>query len=443
MAGLTPTEAAVDNALIDFATLIEHMLDNGTEVTNPLSDDLDALLTATTYPGSESLRATAINSRLSYSNLIREQARAGYATLIRAYLRVAGYPNVSWPSTRGHKLFRDWWIANSKLIQDRSVSYDTSANQAGTGTPTVRRLTVDEDGYDLEAVWPTTTYIEAIQVQPETNVGEETLRLYLPSGMDLFSPRIAGEENGDGKSRTYTLVNSDSEIQDHSFGLGVATAGSAPASSGRWTDNAGDFITSVTVVDAGFRQSTEERRNYNANTSRPQTPCLNVADEIDIQQDLPSVSFTEAYDAGYWVKRTGTITGNVNLDVGDITVTQSIAGLSLNTWTFVGLPLTASNWGRNISGDDPKFRIYTDTLSISSGTLLIDTAVFRPMVWHNGTKWHIQPGATVIGEDFTDDYTDAISTDSVVARHMSFSFPPQYQIPSGGTPSARLSESGI
>lgn len=445
---LIPDPSELDEDLIRAAELLEHLFENATDIANDLNTDLNAILANSTWPGCETFRNRAINSRLSYSRLLSGLIRSLFDPIFLGYLRVAKKNATQINLTT----FRDvvqYFLDTSRVIQRRNPTFDSSVSKTGTGDPSYRRLTVDENGQVIESLFPASTYITAKTVSPNVNRFEEILEFRTESRIDLFSQKIAAESNGDGKKRTYTQKNGDhSSMTDLSFEFaGAATSAGSLSSIGRWKDElASDAsINVIAIIDDGYRQSTREKQLKDADDTAPTKQCMRiVSNDIDISQPLPNLSDNTAYDAGIWIRDpNGTATGTFSITIGGATtVNQNVASLVSNTWTLVALPLTADNWSKTLKTDNARYRIHTSSIA---NTLEIDAAFFHPMLKHNATRWTVLPATTPVGEDYEASFDDTISTDSVVQKLLSLGYPNQdYYLPSAASPSpSELSEAGI
>lgn len=437
-----PSDSDLDDALERSVKVLEGIYDAVTADTDPLVDNVSAILSNVTYPGSAGVRQGAVRSRLGMEAFLLSVGRAMLDPIFAGYLLLA--ESEFQDPISGHADLLKYFDDNSKDVDGRTLTVG-SISDSGTGNPVYQILRHDQYDYPIECVWPETVDVEALVVQPSSNAGEETLRIFNPPRIDIFS-LTESEDRGNGAILPYELNNSDGPIlRDASFEFNraAATAGNL-TSLGAWKDSDGTNLAKLAVVNDGYRQSVRERALAQLSSSNPTKQCLEIdaaqGDLTGIFQRLPDVDFNTPYHAGVWICRKSSATGDFILTVGNYSITVDISTLTNDVWTFVGFDPTDStlrskHWPDNfVTGDDPKFQIETSSLAV--GALRIDTAEMETMARYNGLWIHVAPGPTPIGVDYAGSFALSYSSDTVIQRWLHFLYGDTFYLPSTtGTPS--------
>ncbi len=441
-----PLDADIDDALTRVTRLGQDLYDQNASGADSAWQNVSDLLGNITYPGSEGIRAGGIGFRRGLGASIPSLIKPAFDAVLLAYLLRAGSDATS-PET-GWEDLTDYWLDNSKTVQERAITIGaiTQTSGGGTGNPTFRILSVDENGENVESIWPTTIRIEATSAQPETQVGQETLEFYQPPRIDLFSLEHLSdapdpEEGGDGTRRRITLVNRDTNLlRDSSFEFNGATAAIGTLSNlGAWVDDDGASTAKIAIVDDGHRASTRERQNFNIDPlNNPAQQCVELdgtagpGGDISISQLLRPLQRTTPYDYGVWAKNDGSATGTLRITVGDTVITKSVATIG-TSFEFVGVTLGVDNWPNNFAlGDNLKFQI--ETISLAAGTLRLDAAEMKPLSRVNGVWPNCQPGSTPITTEFEATWAFSIPSDSEIQKFVHWIYGEGFYLPSAAVP---------
>lgn len=443
-----PTDANLDDALKRSVQLAKDLYDANASGSDSIWTNTSDLLTNVTYPGSDRVRRGALSFRRGIARSIASLLKRPLDAVLLGYLLRYG-SNASTPEAGWDDLLQ-YFQDNTKTVKQRAVTTGAPTKTAGLGTPTFRVLTTDRRNNAIESIWPSVIRMEAVAAQPESQTGQETLEFFTPPRIDLFSLKHLAdspdaEDGGDGSRRRVVLVNSDTSLlrdQSFEFNRGLVARG-ALTGTGAWKDDAGTSTAKIAIIDDGIRSSIRERNFYNlATTTNPQYQCIEVdgtaggsgPGDIAISQNLRSVSRGNPYDYGVWVKRRNSATGNVKVICGSITVTQNVALLTNDAWTFVGVPLGQNCWPDNFTvGDNLRFKIQTET--IATGQVRLDSVEFSPFARINGVYVRPQASATPLATDYRGTWTFSISSDSEIQKWIHFVYGEGYCLPSAGSPS--------
>lgn len=420
------TASDIDSTLPLAADMIKELIRFGSVTTENLETLRAALAADCDWEGSEAIRAAARNVRANYSAFIISQIPVLYSPIIEAYARLAagGQSSASTFEERFREVV-DYWIDNNKYILSRGITTDTAGSSSGTGNPTIRRLAIDRDGFEIAPRYVAAISFEANRVQPNTTVGEEELLAKMSASYDLFSLDIAGESSGGpGVNRTFQMKNRDGRwVKNASFeSPGTAGSLSAATTIGAWTIDSG--AANLAIVADGYRESFTERSNGSKF-------MLRATNDFGISQAISApVNLDAAYDCGFWCYPNATAvagSGTLVLVMGSLSETFNVSDLTAGTWNFVGFDLTTPSlakklWGRNFAaGDAPVVSLTTG--GTWAGQIDFDAFEMDEFLTINGTGWHFIPGSTVMGMSYANTFTDSFAgSDSVIQKHLFLGF---------------------
>lgn len=410
--GLVPDKDDVDQSFIDATDMIKESFNLG--ALNGSGHNLEALRTTIksngTWEGAERLTQAALAFRIGFGRFIQQRIRTLYNPILDAYARIA--------QSRGRTLAEvaddifQLWVdeSPSDTINSRDITYDTSLSKTGTGNPTVRRLTVDKRGYNLENMWVDTTTFKARATQPDVAVGEEIIEISMPSGFDIFSKDISGEAGAGGEKRNYTLQNKDNAfVKDASFeSPGAAVSEGSVTTLGSWELVSGTANLSVLEgASVGYRSSVKER---DAGTQY----ALRATADFEIRQKINRALVNGvAYDRGVWAKPNAALVADGSATI-DITLGSQTAQINTNTlsagsYQLVAAPLNENLYGENCKTNGINYVKIAGSNWPASPQCDFDAVFVREMTRFNGLPTHIIPGSTPVGADYVATLTDTLA----------------------------------
>jgi len=281
-------------------------------------------------------------------------------------------------------------------FSDNSTPTYSAVNGSLIGAGKIQRVTVDENGYDLENCTIQKHHFRCIQ-DANTGADEEAERfLHIgrsrgrdnlrvvdggsgPDGIEIISRNAGGGNGGSilSNSSFQTFNNSDNpkfENWDESFASGGVTA---------------DISSSTTVYRSFPGESS------NGALSCEMTMNTNGA-SITLKQTVANMAVDQlSNDAPYYcrvmVRDGGSATGGtLTIKLGSIaaTGTASLSVASLTTsWTELLVPLGTSCWLKNFNEDPLDLELAWTTGT--SGVVLWDDVILAPMELIDGTYWMI------------------------------------------------------
>jgi hypothetical protein len=289
----------------------------------------------------------------------------------------------------------DWFVIKSYTVESRDITFDTSAttgNGAGAivGSGSIGRLTVDENGFDLEAC---TVEKKRFKCIVDQNTGQnENQEIFEVLGEAAGFDSVNRAAFGSGDSANTTLVSKHagqgaggSLLSNSSFS--DFTSGATPEFSG-WTETAApagsldqDLVNFYRTHPGAQTDASLELTGGLGTITLKQTLSSMRIRRLD--QDTP-YALRVMLNPAVGVAAAG---GNVALRCGtnhaDIDVSAMSAG-----WQELVLTFNGNLWPRAFN-EDP-FDVEISWTGSTSGTLLIDDVIFAPMDLVDGTYWFIR-----------------------------------------------------
>lgn len=289
---------------------------------------------------------------------------------------------------------------NSATIESRQISFNATAisqtKGSTTGKGALRRLTVDENGYDLEACTVEKKHFRCRQdgntgADPEAEVfevlGQQDTKDNLNrgnaafgSGLDLDNREIVSRHAGEGTDGGSLLSNGS--FSDYNANNTNRFEGWAPT------------LTNAVAGDVTQNTTTYYRDYPGSQTSASaQLAGDNANENIVLTQTLEDMSASELRrDRPYFLRAMiyspttgGATDGTFKLRLGVQEATQAISGLTQDQWTEVIIPLDQNCWYDNFKEDTLAVDIEID--AVSTGFLLVDDVILCELDLIDGTYW--------------------------------------------------------
>lgn len=309
------------------------------------------------------------------------------APILRSWADSLGGADVS-PSDDVRVIARriyDRLVSSSQTIQSRQITYDTPAG-SNVGTGTVKRLTVDENGFPLEAVYLDEESAQVTQdAASGTNPGQE---LWTFRGTRANRDKL--EVLGSGASKVIAAQNaSDSYVGNPSFA--IYDDATTPTTIDAWTPGSSiaNFAIDTSNWYAGFDDDGDQTHQsviFKANDKLVQT--------LDGLQQKFSPSQPVYAQIAYNRSIAGA-DGTLTFRLGGVSVTANL-GAAPAGWNVLAIPIGVDSWLKAFDEND-----FTVEIEVSGGTvfgLRVDDVRVVPMNFWNGTWWSmISAGLTQAG----------------------------------------------
>lgn len=287
----------------------------------------------------------------------------------------------------------DWFVANALTVESRAITYDTSATAGGSnvGNGALSRLTVDANGFNLEAC-----HVEKKQLKcrADQNTGaEKQAEVFEASGTTASPDSCLRAAYGSGDSARATLVsrhagsgNGGSLLNNSSFSTYSASA--SPKFSG-WTEVAGGASCA--------QDTTNYYRSFPNATVDGSLKITGGGGTVTLRQTLANsrirkVDPNTPYLLRVMLNKTiGTASGGtVTIRMGATEKSVTIAALASN-WAELVVDFDAGCWPQEFNEAD--FAVEIEWSSSTSGYLLVDDVIFCPWDLVDGTWWNIRGNA--------------------------------------------------
>lgn len=346
----------------------------------------------------------AVSQVLSPGNI-----RAGLTPHLREIARAADIPEID-PVLIMPRL-RDYQHANGYFVNSRDVNFGSVSAVTGSGTGAVTRLTVDENGYELEGVFLEAKRIECVADQGQVDKHQEVFEFRGTAAEQDFL-KITGS------GATVPLValhagesSTGQFIQNASFETFAGTAPTAgvPTTVAVSTDVTGWVITTVAnaaiELDTTYRGYPGQPTNlyslrFTNNNKIVQTPENTVRPIFDPGQPLY---------AQVAVYRDSNATGNITLRLGASETTVTGASLNNGAWNVVKLTVGTKNWYKNFRENGLTVELELDSYG-GSGHFKFDDVIIGNFTNLDGTYYVAVGGATPFKEDDYVTVTDALTS---------------------------------
>lgn len=399
MAVNLPTEAEIQLNIM-YALLMAEELDKTASKYSPNYLDMEQdLLNAAQQDYAPEMAQGAAQMRARYAAVLAAGTlRPVLDPMFRTYGRI-----IDSPATDVDTILADlyqYFIDNHYEVYSRNLSYGTVSSNTGTGSGSVFRLTVDENGYTLENTSPDTRKIECIADARSGAVKhEEIFRLAgIAPGRDLLD---VSRGAGTGKQTNLQAISArTSLLRNASFSAYSGTA-AVPTAISNWTAGT---IGSLAVDTSNYY------RDFNGDT----TPAaLQFSDNTYVEQVFSTTNLAFNPNRPYFLsvmynREVGTGDGTLTLQMGNSTV--SVALVAQTGWNMLMLPMTSDVWFKNFNNGTLSVKI--TLASNTTGTVLIDDVILSQMSEYDGCYYTIVGGATAFLKDdfFTVSDTDGVTT---------------------------------
>jgi len=324
--------------------------------------------------------------RASLDSIVR-QAATVLAPLIREYGDIIDATETD-PRAILDRIYDDM-IIQGTYISSRQITHDVAPTalrldgNANNGNGTVRRLIVDENGYELEAMFPSeTTTIECLNDKYSRAVEGEEVWEFRGQNRGRDALRLSGSgfnERISGRSMRDSLVKNPSFTQ-------LAGTAAAPTAITGWTPN-------ITVDSTNF--VFDESTYYIGVPGETTHRSLRVKDNCIVSQQLnalrqPLDARFPYYEAIAYNAEDDLATGTLKLGLGSISTTVVVDGKS--GWNLLFLPIGSNNYYKNFQSTTAT-TAYFQVTSLAN-TLLVDHFRLEPYVFYGGTFWLVEQGST-------------------------------------------------
>lgn len=439
----TPSEAEVQAQLVAVVDILEtqraHI--DGTMAAN--AGPLDVLLQAIEGTYTPDLVPLAQSYRATLSSLIDSStARGMLDPVLFEYGRIiTDFGGAYTTADELSVALYDWFVTNGTTIQSRAITYDTSAtaggsNVGGGGGSEMSRLTVDAQGYNIEACHVEKKIWKCVQDQ-NSGVSEHA-EVWECQGAAPPPDAILRGSFGSG-------LPAGNQIRSHHTGSG--TGGSLLSNSSfsqygasdtpkftRWTETAGgaNIAQDTTNYYRSYPGSTTNA-SLRINGGGGQTLIKQPLSDMRVSSLDPNVPY---FCRLMWNRQIGSGSGGtLTLRMGNRSA--SVTPSAQTGWQELLIAPGTASWFENFNEDPFDIEIEWDGTG-TSGYLLIDDVIFAPWDQVDGTYWFLRLNHTTATPWLRDDtltFTDTGGAAGTGKIQWWFWTAGLGYLPSSGTPS--------
>ena len=329
------------------------------------------------------------------------------------------------------RIYLDWATRSPTAVTVLSRTFTrgaVTAAVANTGTGTLRRLTVDEFAYALEA-----TFAEDIRIRcvADQNTGSRLYEEVFEFKGDNAERSDLGYKAASAKGSGRTLRDAGSTRNYHArdsifrnsgfYSTGIA----GTFAGGLYTMAAGDTISNWTIASGLTNITLDQNVVYRSPEGVTTPHSLRLAGDMSMSQTFASanvqLSTGVPYDRVLAVQRIGTADGTVTVTVGSKAMSVDVTTLTAARWTQLAPALDENLWPANFSQSGAACTVALS--SNTTGEVLITELVVRPMYEFGGLWWSSyalgdDAGAgvadTILDDQF--DTSDTIAADSKIQK---------------------------
>ena len=382
-----PTEAQVQTSIADAVAILEHLdryVNTNTQNFDGHKDTLEASVGPNTFNFADSIFAAAQRFR-SGLVAVATVGRDILTPLFLEYGRVLDFPeeDVEIILRRLQTNFRDRGLS----VVSRAFTFGAISALSGSAADgVINRLSVDENGDDIENTFSET--IEAEVAQDEHSGAAEHEERFEFRGQALGEDPLDLQGSGRTKLiKSLSGIDSQEFLQNPSFSDDAVGARGASDSITGWAITGGTIL-NFTIDDAASGQI---YRDFDGDTA---PKSLLFETDATISQNLNNrrVQFNPdvpmylqvAYRAN--TANAGTLTLTLGSQTATATITTATSG-----WNVLRLTLSSRNWFNVFNQEDPTVAI---DLSGSDGSVWVDDVILGRFDDFNGIWYAPVGGAT-------------------------------------------------
>ncbi len=409
----TPSESELRTQWTNTVAVLERLrafVDGSTYLADAGAfDTLMQSLEGTYTPGIAGAMA-ATRATVSES-LSPSAARSYLEPILFEYGRLIGFGGAYTDAPSLARALYEHMHANTQTVESRAITYDTSFTAGGSnvGNGACSRLTVDWNGYNLEAC---TVEKKILRCRRDQNTGaDENAEEFEIIGAAASPDNLLVSSYGSGIS---------ARIRSHHAGTGVGGSLLNNSSFDTYSASATNKFQNWVASGAGAASIAQDTTNYyRTNPSTSVNGALEMtggAGTITLTQTLanmrqrtlnPEVPYFYRVMLNKTLGSPGASGGTVTIRMGGSSASISIASLG-SGWQELLITPGAASWPRDFNADPMQVEI--EWSSSTSGKLLVDDAIFAPWDLVDGTYWFLRGNASSHTPWLVDDTLDVTDT---------------------------------
>jgi len=286
----------------------------------------------------------------------------------------------------------EFFRANAKTVKSRGITYGTPSS-FGAGKGLLRRLTEDENGFDLEATFVDTKTVRCIR---DENLGASRHEAVFEfrggaGGVDTLDADSSGavDQGKQVKTANQSLLrnsNFSSSSRAGAFAAGVYTLVAA------------DTLTGWTLSDNTKFQLDQNSVPFSDGLVGDTTPTsltfllpATATQAFSVQRIQLNAAFP--YLVEFWCKPDAALTvGTLRVTWGSKTQDFDLTTLVAGSWNIVALDMDADLWPASFSAADSV--VSFEVLAGADAPVGLDEVFFGQLGAFDGLWYHLSPGLT-------------------------------------------------
>ena len=323
------------------------------------------------------------SDRAAYASMLAGGSLRGWGDpLLFEIAKVINSPEVT-PEAIWLDLY-DHMHDNTLTCNDPEDTWASVGTVTGTGTGTLVRITLDEQGYKMNGWMPDAYRLECTADARQQGISHEEIFRF--TGTDAAPDN--GKRTGTGIDETLRCLSErDSERYIQNPGFEVFT-GIAPTAS---TPTVLTTTTQLTGWTASVAANVSATIDYLYRTPPGSTLsyAAQMTDNVALTQDLVAVNGTQIdpdvpYLVRFHIYRESSCDGTLTLALGGVNRAVTMTGLNSGAWNVVDLVATAgaNNWPINFNANG--LSLSATLASRTTGTLIIDAIIMGPFTQVGG-----------------------------------------------------------
>ena len=297
----------------------------------------------------------------------------------------------------------DYMVDNSQAVTSRGFTYGSVTMGGGNvGTGTIKRLTTDADGYDIENATPEVKVANCIRDAHSGAIRNEEVFQFLGSDANRDNLLISGS----GAVSTINAVSARNSLPGNPSWTLYSGTTSVPTALSDWT--VGSNIANFEI------DTTNYYRDDPGDGGTPASLKIKADDSVTQAWTVRNITLrpnTPYYCAVAYNRQVGAGDGTLTLTCGD--QTASVVLSAQTGWNLLEITQGVKSWLKTMNATTPVMKV--ELASRTTGSVLVDDLIFAPYVAFDGLWYLPLGGATPFLRDDTGTWTDS-ATEAILQR---------------------------
>ena len=297
----------------------------------------------------------------------------------------------------------DYMVDNSQAVTSRGFTFGAvSMGGSNVGGGTIKRLTTDADGYDIENCTPEVKVANCVADENSGASKNEEVFEFLGSEASRDNLKITGS----GQTTSIRAVSARDSLAGNSSWTLFSGTTSVPTAIPDWT--VGNDIANFEIDQTNYY------RDDPSDGGSPASLKIKANDSVTQNWSVRNITLNPNvpyYCSVAYNRQVGSGDGNLTLTCGDQTATVALSAQT--GWNLLEITIGTKSWLKTMNATTPIMKV--ELSSNTTGDVLVDDLIFTPFQQFDGL-WYLPLGdATPFLRDDTGTWTDS-ATESIVQR---------------------------